>query len=178
MKNLLTFLYDSILVICFLFIVSFAFLATYALSPIPYGKSHLVNNQSNVLGKEDRAIIFEDAYRQGQDFDVSSLIDSQEYKAIVDYGPLDAGSSKEALVKLRNPSGYSKVITFQLKSAYKQSKGLDIFLEVDGNTIVSSNDQSEYALKAKDEVEVNLVVDSPSNVNFPIEIEVLIDAGN
>ena len=129
MKSLISFLTDSILVIMLLFVMTAAFLATYALSPIAFEKSSLAKNDydvSNILG-DNQNLGFEIVnMQQNQNVEIQRNNESGDEVIRIKISNIAKGENAYHLFDIHSYSSKIVSIPSYISTPLDEAKGIEL----------------------------------------------------
>lgn len=175
MKSLFSFLTDSIYVMLFFVIVSAAFMATYALSPIKLEDSILgkTNQPMGVLGENDVKVVkYSEIFQEHEYFQVVGNETDGSYFANLSIGPYTAGEFEKPLIRVENLSKKGTNVKVNLKAAISEVKGSKIGLVI-GDEKVSLEEgflQREIYVGGENSKDIYISVSSAADINYPINL--------
>lgn len=185
MKRTLSFFNDTIVVFALLFVISVAFLATYALSPVAFEKSILAQNQSNyqspVLGINDAKLItYQNTFTSHAYFDVTPVTVNEDYVAKISIGPVTKGQISKSIVKINNPGSQSRKMLVKLKAAESEVQGMDVKLTIGGNEVVLNRETNSTVVNigSGGSKDIGLEMNNTSNIHYAASFDLAISPEN
>jgi hypothetical protein len=185
MKRTLSFFNDTIVVFALLFVISVAFLATYALSPVAFEKSILAQNenysQNSVLGIQDNKLItYQNIFTTHAYFDVAPVTVNEDYVTKISIGPVSKGQITKPIVKINNPGTQSRKMLIKLAAAESEIQGMDAHLTVDGNEVELNKETNSTVVNIGGGSSKDIGIDilNSQNVYYSVNFDLTISPEN
>ncbi|MBD3280160.1 hypothetical protein GF389_01385 [Candidatus Dojkabacteria bacterium] len=175
MRTLLQFLTDSIVVTMMVALVIFAFLATFALSPISYEESIFAKSEDrSVLGDlSGGELKYEPKWENNENLEfVQERVDGGEYTLTLSFEDLKK-QVNVGILEITNDSSKRRKLIVRAASSQAISEDLEVSLMTEGirsELDVNSDKQEMFVLKAGEGISLSFILDSKNNLNFRSEV--------
>ncbi len=157
-------------------IVAVSFLATYALSPIPFEESFLAHNNKNknVLGEAtSKNVVFTSTYKEHEYFRINDIVQIDNYLANIKIGPLSKGSTKKELFTISNEANNPNEIRIRFSAPINSSRDISTGLYI-GEEKVSITDgvlERTIFIPANNQISIEIFYESNHSINYPLEFQ-------